>query len=228
VLWTPRGHYAASPGGEDLIGWQVNRGWDEAPEFYSASRFRDRFHRPDVVDLVLEELDVDKAAAKADAAIKLASASGERQATPSRPVVVEVPPPATPHAVLTILPPTIAIIEPHEGTPATPGELLLKYTVSAPEHDPPTRVKALVDGDLASEVTLPPAAAGQQERRLIVTVPPDTSLLTLMARNAQGWSDPVSVRLGRPAPASPAVVHRPTATLTCSPWASTATVTTVT
>jgi hypothetical protein len=75
VLWTPRGHYAASPGGEDLIGWQVNRGWDEAPEFYSASRFRDRFHRPDVVALVLQELDADKALARAD----------RRRAAPRRP-----------------------------------------------------------------------------------------------------------------------------------------------
>ena len=28
VAWTPQGYYMASPGGEDLIGWQVNRGWD--------------------------------------------------------------------------------------------------------------------------------------------------------------------------------------------------------
>ena len=65
VLWTPQGYYDASPGAEDLIGWQVNRGRDAAPEFYTASRFRDRFHRPDVIDRVLQELDVDAAVAKA-------------------------------------------------------------------------------------------------------------------------------------------------------------------
>jgi hypothetical protein len=26
VAWTPGSYYAASPGGEDLIGWHVNRG----------------------------------------------------------------------------------------------------------------------------------------------------------------------------------------------------------
>ena len=60
VAWTPEGYYMASPGGEDLIGWQINRGFDEAPEFYTASRFRDQFHRPDIIALVLEELDVAK------------------------------------------------------------------------------------------------------------------------------------------------------------------------
>ena len=31
VAWTPTGYYMASPGGEDLIGWHVNRGWDQLP-----------------------------------------------------------------------------------------------------------------------------------------------------------------------------------------------------
>jgi WD40 repeat protein len=203
VLWTPRGHYAASPGAEELIGWHVNRGRDAAPEFYTASRFRERFHRPDVIDLVLQELDVDRAAERADAAAGWRS--GRIEPSP--------PPPVMPEAVLDILPPTVAIIDPQEGKPTAPGELVVTYTVSAPEHDPPARVKALVDGDLAGETVIPPSAVGQRERRLIVTMPPGGRLLTLMARNAQGWSDPVTVRLGRAAPAAPAVVHRPTATL---------------
>src|SRR6516162_682525 len=48
VAWTPLGHYAASPGAEDLIQWQINRGLDQEPATYSASRFRDQFYRPDV------------------------------------------------------------------------------------------------------------------------------------------------------------------------------------
>ena len=38
VLWTPKGYYAASAGGEDLIGWIVNRGETEAPDFFPASQ----------------------------------------------------------------------------------------------------------------------------------------------------------------------------------------------
>lgn len=201
VLWTPQGYYDASPGAEELIGWQVNRGRDQAPEFFTASRFRDQFHRPDVIDLVLKELDVDRAVEK--------SAAGRRRAAAPAPAT----PVAAPATVLTVLPPTVAIIKPQEGAPATMGECDVLYTATAPEHDPPTRVKALIDGDLAGETVIPPSAASLRERRLIVTVPPGASLLTLLARNAQGWSDPVTIRFGRVPPAPPAIVHQPTANL---------------
>ena len=35
ILWTPQGYYDASAGAEDLIGWQVNHGLDQAPDFFS-------------------------------------------------------------------------------------------------------------------------------------------------------------------------------------------------
>jgi hypothetical protein len=54
VLWMPEGYYAASPGGEDLIGWHVNRAPDQAADFYPAETFRSTFHRP---DLIAEALD---------------------------------------------------------------------------------------------------------------------------------------------------------------------------
>ena len=38
VAWTPTGYYMASPGGEDLIGWQLNRGWAQQADFFPASR----------------------------------------------------------------------------------------------------------------------------------------------------------------------------------------------
>ena len=66
IAWTPKGYYAASLYGEDLIGWHVNRGRDRAPDFYPVSRFRDSFNRPDVVQRVLDDLDEDTAIAKAN------------------------------------------------------------------------------------------------------------------------------------------------------------------
>ncbi len=68
VLWTPSGYYDASPGGEDLIGWHVNRGLDREAAFYPASVFRKKFYRPDVIDRILETLDEAQAVAEADAA----------------------------------------------------------------------------------------------------------------------------------------------------------------
>ena len=57
VAWTPSGYYDASPGGDRLIGLHVNNGKDALADFYPASELRGRFYRPEVVALVLTELD---------------------------------------------------------------------------------------------------------------------------------------------------------------------------
>jgi hypothetical protein len=57
VLWTPEGYYTASSGGEDLIGWHVNRGLDQAADFYPAETFRSTFHKPDIVLKALDKVD---------------------------------------------------------------------------------------------------------------------------------------------------------------------------
>ena len=31
IVWTPQGYYDASLGADDLIGWQINHGYDRAP-----------------------------------------------------------------------------------------------------------------------------------------------------------------------------------------------------
>jgi WD40 repeat protein len=68
VAFTPGGRYAAGPGGEDLVGWQVDNGPNQAADFFPASKFRDRFYRPDVVSLVLKTLDEAAAVQQAAAA----------------------------------------------------------------------------------------------------------------------------------------------------------------
>ena len=68
VAWTPSGYYKASPGGEDLIGWHVNRGWNEAADFFPASKFRDKYARADIVDRVLDTLDEGEAIRQANLA----------------------------------------------------------------------------------------------------------------------------------------------------------------
>lgn len=54
VLWTPRGYYIASPGGERLIGWHVNRGADKAADFFPVDTFRAAFNKPEVVSAALD------------------------------------------------------------------------------------------------------------------------------------------------------------------------------
>jgi WD40 repeat protein len=65
VAWTPEGFYAASPGGERLVGWHVNNGTDQLGTFYPADRFT-VLYRPDVISRLAETGNVDRAVALAD------------------------------------------------------------------------------------------------------------------------------------------------------------------
>ncbi|MEO1089258.1 MAG: caspase family protein [Pseudomonadota bacterium] len=60
VAWTPEGYYAATPGAHGVLRWHVNRGWDEAPEAIPVENVAG-LRRPDVLPLVLQELDVVRA-----------------------------------------------------------------------------------------------------------------------------------------------------------------------
>ena len=51
IAWTPEGYYAASPGGENLMSWQVGNGPEQVGNFVAASQFRKSLYRPDVIKL---------------------------------------------------------------------------------------------------------------------------------------------------------------------------------
>ncbi len=68
VLWTESGHFDAAPGAEDLVGWLVTRPGGEQADYHGASRLRDRFLRPDIIDQVLVQQDLPRAIAAANAA----------------------------------------------------------------------------------------------------------------------------------------------------------------
>ena len=47
IAWTEDGLYVCSPGGERLMGWQVDNGRDKLATFSPAARFRSSLYRPD-------------------------------------------------------------------------------------------------------------------------------------------------------------------------------------
>ena len=134
VAWTPSGYYMASPGGEDLIGWHLNRGWNQAADFFPASRFRERFNRPDIVRLVLDTLDE-------DAAIKQANDAARRRAD-TRPLFAH-------------LPPIIRIADPAEGAHVQNGTVALAYAVRSPSGQPVERIDILINGRPVKAMGLP-------------------------------------------------------------------------
>jgi WD40 repeat protein len=178
VAWTPLGQYAASPGGEDLIRWQINQGLDRSPEGYTASRFREQFYRPDVIERVLDDLDPAKAVESADRA-------AGRQQTVVKSVAEDTPP-------------RVAIIDPAEGTFVDKPELTVAYTVEDKPGTAIRRLRLLLDGRAAADarnLTVP--ANGRFAGEFKIIPQGDASVLTLLAESDKGSSDPATIRVRR-------------------------------
>jgi WD40 repeat protein len=151
VAWTPSGYYMASPGGEDLIGWHLNRGWEQPADFFPASRFRDRFNRPDIVQLVLETLDENTAVQRANAT--------SRRHEDNKPIE-------------TSLPPIIKINSPSRDGTFSEQRVDLTYTLRSPSGLPVDKVEVLIDGSPtgAQARGLDPKGSTTDEAKQSVTI----------------------------------------------------------
>ena len=230
VAWTPQGYYAASPGGEDLFGWQLNRGPSRAADFYPASRFRATYFRPDVVAAVLATADFDAALGLANQALSLPT-----------------PPPGSPAATTTDIelqtPPVVTVLSPKDGDSFSTHEVTLRISIRAPAGAPPLSLRARLNGSifelpqaqastwLAGRNLVAAAAAGTSvgvggresqpvlyEQR--ITLPPQDAELMVFADNRNGYSTPGVVHLtwagtknstGTVAAAEPVALTRPAA-----------------
>lgn len=136
VAFTPSGYFAASLGAEELIGWQVGHGKGVAEDFFPASDFRDRFHRPDVVKRVV---------AFGDEAAALRAADEARGGSPSVPAATQR---AT---MLDDARPQITLLVPREGAllPAD-GAVVLALEVRETAGRPALELPVRVDGGVAS------------------------------------------------------------------------------
>jgi WD40 repeat protein len=178
IAWTPQGYYDASLGADDLIGWQINHGYDRAPDFYPVSQFRDRFYRPDVIQRVLKtpNLDVAEAVREAD------QAAGQ-------PAARAVP-------VSSLLTPVIEIDDPKDPAREDRTDVQLGYSVRLPSPSDTLRVETQVDGvKIAADdhrlVDKGDARAGI----LHIKIPRRDSKVSVIAYNDHGASVPASVHV---------------------------------
>jgi WD40 repeat protein len=175
IAWTPSGYYMASPGAEDLIGWQVNRGWDQPPDFFPASRFRDRFSRPDIVRLALETLDEGEAVRRADEIAR-------RHEDPT-PLTAKLPP--------------VVRIADVPGQFAIP-HAKLGYGLRAPSGLAVDRIDILIDGRPAKEIGRPlkPLDANKETLgSLEIDLPPRDLEVGLIAWSGEIASEGARVKL---------------------------------
>ncbi len=175
VLWTPSGYYACSPSGEDLIGWHINHGRDRSADFFSASRFSERFYRPDVVALMLETLDEDQAITRANRQRNIRTTNA---------------------SIASILPPVLAILSPSEGATHSSSTIQLRYSVRTPNNDPVQEVRAMVNGrpvETSRGLKLVASGSSGTEQSINISLMPGENYISLMAKNSTSWSDPATV-----------------------------------
>jgi WD40 repeat protein len=175
ILWTPSGYYDASPGAEELIGWHVNNGSDQAADFFPISRFRSTYYRPDVVAKILETLEEGEA-------IKLANEeSGRKKAEIS---------------VAKILPPVVSILFPKDGSETSAKEIEVKFEVRSPSGEPVTNVKVLVDGrPIGRGLTIKEIQKDQGIQTARTPIPEKDTEISIIAENKYAASEPATVSL---------------------------------
>lgn len=185
VLWTPLGHYTASSGGEDLIAWHLNHGPDQTPEVFGASRFRERFHRPDVIARVLTTGDPAEALRLADAA-RPGNLSGPTTGA------------ETARAIAEALPPTVRLLSPAPGSAVDSQRLVLLYDARS-STGPIERIIARLDGrpaELIEEVVASRSDdGGHWVGQVSLRIPAEDGTAELIAVNRHGSSEPAAFRI---------------------------------
>ncbi len=166
AAWTPQGTYMASPSGDTLIGWHVNRGKDATADFFTVSRFRDRFYRPDVVERAL--------------ASDAGSAPVRRgDATP------EMVPQA--RDIAGLLPPVVNLLSPRNGATVEGAQLEVQYDLRSPGSVPADLVRVMVNRKPVAEASPPDGQPGSTLRGSIsIPTPREDAIIEIIARNERG------------------------------------------
>ena len=167
----------ASPGGEDMIGWHVNRGWTQQADFFPASRFRDKFNRPDVVRAVLDTLDEGEA-------VKQSNLKAGRR-DDDKPIIER-------------LPPVLTILSPSQGSTVAPGTVEIRYRTRMPSGGEVDRVDAFVDGAKIEARGLGPAnqdPAPDGAKSLTLPMPAHDAEISLVAYAGGKASDAARIEL---------------------------------
>jgi hypothetical protein len=194
VAWTPAGYFAASPGGEDLVGWQLDRGDKQAADFYPASRFRSEYYRPELISEVVNR-------GSFEAALAAISRDGGQQEAKI--------------AIPEQLPPNVLILGPDDMSSISGNKVVIRLSVRSPTDALANKLLARVNGQLIQLPSLsslapsPGSQPGEKIYELPISIPGGESKILVFAENKHGVSPEATLRIisGKateaPAPASP-------------------------
>jgi hypothetical protein len=162
-MWTPQGYYMGSPGADKIVGWQINKGVDQVPDYVGADQLRDHLNRPDIVEKAIILASAEQAVREAPGTtFKLADLL-------ARPV------------------PRFKILSPHADEVEHGGLSVVKISVE----DTPDRVKAIrvqVNGREIGDVTPDDGSGGfgAGERMLVVPLARGKNEVRITLTNAIG------------------------------------------
>ncbi|MBI1915600.1 MAG: caspase family protein [Planctomycetes bacterium] len=122
VAWTPEGYYAASAGGENMMGWLTNNGPDKLATFNPAQSFRQSLYNPGVLSSLWR--------AKGNIRTAVASVQGGTATL----------------SVGKILPPEVAIRTPVADAKIDSGRVEVRASATSKGDFPVTSMRLLVDG----------------------------------------------------------------------------------
>lgn len=173
TTWTPLGYYDASPEGEALVGWHVNRDRHREALFYGAGRFRDLFHNPEEITRSLTQTSTVGHDVELGRAMELGRSLRDR------------------------LPPQVSIVSVQEKSSKEGLTAQLSFAVRVPTGDAAVRVRALVNGRPAGVAHVLAIEEGKEEvsGQMFVPLPADEVEIALIAE-ARGYAgEPARVRL---------------------------------
>lgn len=201
VAWAPTGHYAAGPGGESLIGWLIDRPGVPLPDHFTVARFREIFHRPDVIDRVLDTLDPQAALRAADGSLRDPELPGLESPRPTAPQAAPPPRPGGDAPVDQLrpteplaLPPVLAALDPARVRVPVQGTRAFRFTVRSDEAGVPLTIEVRVDGRLVDpvQVALPPRLDGRNPAQVEVALPARAGMVQVIARSGERVSEPLT------------------------------------
>jgi WD40 repeat protein len=146
VMWTPQGYYAGSPGADKIVGWQINKGPERAPDYVGAEQLRRHLNRPDIVEKAI-------VLASADAAVRSSPGTSFKLADLlARPV------------------PRFSIVAPIADAPQHGGRAAVKIVIQATP-DPIKAIRVQVNGRQVEEETPDIGSGGFGAGERILDVP---------------------------------------------------------
>jgi hypothetical protein len=128
VMWTPQGYYTGSPGAGKIVGWQINKGAENAADYVGADQLREHLNRPDIVDKAIILASAEQAVREAPGtSFKLADLLAKRV-------------------------PRFRIVSPASGSTQRGGRAQVKIAIEAVP-DPVKAIRVQVNGRQVWEIT---------------------------------------------------------------------------